>query len=166
MQKTCHSVPWVTDSLCCWWAVLEGKLFYANSIVITSWQAAHSCAQFCLNWQNPIDRHIFMHFIFFILTNNADNYHQVKLKIELCPRKQCQSCLSNVSAEAAASRKPAGRPTRFSASCLLRNEVSSSLRRFTNKAPKPLSHRDHLLQKKWMLAGWYRRNLSFQDSAV
>lgn len=23
-----------------------------------------------------------MHFIFFILTNNADNYHQVKLKIE------------------------------------------------------------------------------------
>lgn len=38
------------------------------------WQAAPLCTQFCLNWQNPIDRHIFMHFIFFILTNNADNY--------------------------------------------------------------------------------------------
>lgn len=140
MQKTCHSIPWVTDSLCCWWAVLEGKLFHANSIVITSWQAAHLCAQFCLNWQNPIDRHIFMHFIFFILTNNADNYHQVKLKIEF-------HCVPENNARA------------VSATCLLKlllpgnlledqresvslvflstTEVLSSLRRLTNKAPKP-----------------------------
>lgn len=53
---------------------LEGRLFPANSIVITSWQAACMCTQFSLNWQNPIDQDMFIHFIFFILTNNVHNY--------------------------------------------------------------------------------------------